>query len=250
MSASNREPAPRRGEDGDAEPLDPAAERAEWESRVEDDADDVPGPATPGPAAKVGWVRRMYDWVLSFAERPGGAWALFGFSFAESSFFPIPPDPLLVALAVGAPRRALWFATVCALGSILGGMAGYAIGWGAWTAVDQFFFTYVPGVSPESFASVRALYDRYDFWAIFAAGFTPIPFKVFTLSAGAFKISLPIFLLASTISRSARFFLVAGLIYAFGPSIQGFIDKHFDRLAWVFLLLLVGGFVVIKLVLG
>lgn len=212
--------------------------------------DALPGPVSPGPAEKVGWIRRMYDWVLSFAERPGGAWALFGFSFAESSFFPIPPDPLLVALAVGAPKRALWFATVCALGSILGGMAGYAIGWGLWEAVDQFFFSYVPGVSPESFETVRQVYDRWDFWAIFAAGFTFIPFKVFTLSAGVFRISFPIFLIAGAISRSARFFMVAGLIYIYGPSIQKFIDKYFDRLAWAFLLLLVAGFVLIKVVLG
>lgn len=222
----------------------------DWEERVLDESDPVPGPATPGAAARVGRIRRMYDWVLSFAERPGGSWALFGFSFAESSFFPIPPDPLLIALAVGAPRRALWFALVCAAGSVLGGIAGYGIGWGAWAVVDQFFFHYVPGVSPAAFESVRALYDRYDFWAVFAAGFTPIPFKVFTLSAGAFKISFPIFLLAATVSRSARFFLVAGLIYVFGPSIHGFIDRHFDRLAWAFLVLLVAGFVVVKLVIG
>lgn len=212
--------------------------------------EDVPGPVTPGVAEKVGWVRRMYDWVLSYSEKPHGPWALFGFSFAESSFFPIPPDPLLVALALGAPKRALRFAAICTAGSVLGAIAGYAIGWGLWTAVDQFFFSYVPGVSPGSFESVRELYDRYDFWSIFAAGFTPIPFKVFTLSAGAFAISFPIFLLASTISRAARFFIVAGLIYYYGPPIQGFIDKHFDRLAWLFLILLVGGFVVIKVVLG
>lgn len=224
------------------------AEREEWRERVPHDAEDVPGPATPGAAERVGWIRRMYDWVLSFAQRPGGAWALFGFSFAESSFFPIPPDPLLIALAVGAPKRALWFALVCAAGSLLGGVAGYAIGWGAWAAVDDFFFTYVPGVSPESFAQVQSLYDRYDFWSIFAAGFTPIPYKVFTLSAGAFAISFPVFVIASVVSRSARFFLVAGLIYHFGPSIQGFIDRHFDRLAWLFLALLIGGFLVISLV--
>ncbi|MFW5951098.1 MAG: YqaA family protein [Gemmatimonadota bacterium] len=212
--------------------------------------DEVPGPVSPGPVEKVGWVRGMYDWVLSFAERPGGSWALFGFSFAESSFFPIPPDPLLVALAVGAPRRALWFATVCALGSVFGGIAGYAIGWGIWEAVDQFFYSYVPGVSPEAFDTVQGVYDRWDFWAIFAAGFTFIPFKVFTLSAGAFQISFPIFVLASTISRSARFFLVASLIHIYGPSIQEFIDKYFDRLALIFLILLVGGFVLIKVVLG
>ncbi|HUE76580.1 MAG TPA: YqaA family protein [Longimicrobiales bacterium] len=211
--------------------------------------EEVPGPVTPGVAEKVGWVRRMYDWVLSYAEKPHGGWALFGFSFAESSFFPIPPDPLLVALAIGSPKRALRFAAICTAGSVLGAMAGYAIGAGIWSAVDQFFYTYVPGVSPASFARVRELYDTYDFWAILAAGFTPIPFKVFTLSAGAFAISFPVFLLASTVSRAARFFIVAGLIYAYGPSIQGFIDRHFDRLAWLFLILLVGGFVVIKLVL-
>jgi membrane protein YqaA with SNARE-associated domain len=225
-----------------------ASSPEEW--KEDPDEATVPGPASPGAAEKVGWIRRMYDWVLSFAQRPGGSWALFGFSFAESSFFPIPPDPLLIALAIGAPKRAFWFATVCAVGSILGGAAGYAIGWGIWEGVDQLFYSYVPGVSPESFANVRELYDRYDFWAIFAAGFTPIPFKVFTLSAGAFKISFPVFILASTVSRSARFFLVAGLIYLYGPSIQGFIDKHFDRLAWAFLVLLVGGFVLVKMVLG
>lgn len=208
--------------------------------------DEVPGPASPGVAEKVGWVRRLYDWVLSFAEKPHGTWGLFGLSFAESSFFPIPPDPLLVALAIGAPKRALWFAFVCALGSVLGGVAGYGIGWALWAGVDQFFFSYVPGVSPESFQQVQALYEKYDFWAIFAAGFSPIPYKVFTLSSGVFEISFLVFLLASATSRSARFFIVAGLIYFYGPPIQGFIDRHFDRLAWLFLLLLVGGFVVIK----
>lgn len=209
----------------------------------------VPGPVTPGPAAKVGWIRRMYDWVLSYAERPGGTRALFAFAFAESSFFPIPPDPLLIALAIGAPKKALRFAAACALASVLGGIAGYAIGWGIWEAVDQFFFTWVPGVTPDAFAHIQTVYDRYDFWSIFAAGFTPIPFKVFTLSAGAFEISFLIFVVASTISRSARFFLVAGLIYIYGPSIQGFIDRYFDRLAWLFLALLIGGFIVVKLVL-
>lgn len=191
----------------------------------------------------------MYDWVLSFADRPSGPWALAGFSFAESSFFPIPPDPLLIALAIGAPKKAFRFAAVCAVASVFGGIAGYAIGWGIWEGVDQFFYTWVPGVTPEAFAHVRTVYARYDFWSIFAAGFTPIPFKVFTLSAGAFEISFAIFVIASTISRSARFFLVAGLIYVYGPSIQGFIDRYFDRLAWAFLILLVGGFIVVKVVL-
>lgn len=210
----------------------------------------APGPVSPGPAAKIGWVRRMYDWVLSFADRPGGGRALAAFSFAESSFFPIPPDPLLIALAIGAPKKAFRFAAICSVASVVGGIAGYAIGWGIWEAVDQFFFAYVPGVTPEAFAHVQTIYARYDFWAIFAAGFTPIPFKVFTLSAGAFDISFAVFVLASTVSRSARFFIVAGLIYVYGPSIQGFIDRYFDWLAWAFLILLVGGFLVIKVFLG
>lgn len=198
--------------------------------------------APPSPSV----LRRLYDWVLSFAEKPHGTWALFLISFAESSFFPIPPDPLLIALALGAPRRALFYAGICTLGSVLGGMAGYLIGWGAWEAVDGFFFAYVPGVSPEAFQHVAGLYDKWDFWAVFLAGFTPLPYKVFSLSAGVFKISFPVFVAATVLSRGLRFFLVAGLIWKFGPPIQSFIDRYFDKLAWTFLLLVVAGFVVIK----
>jgi membrane protein YqaA with SNARE-associated domain len=193
-------------------------------------------------------LRRLYDWVVSWSDRPSGPRALGGLAFAESSFFPIPPDPLLVALCLGNPKRAFRFAAICSLGSVAGGVLGYAIGWGAWAALSGPFFQYVPGVTPEAFERVRLLYDQYDFWAIFAAGFTPIPYKVFTLSAGVFNISLPVFILASVTSRSARFFLVAGLIYFVGPSIQGFIDRYFDRLAWLFLLLLVGGFLAVRFV--
>ncbi len=195
------------------------------------------------------FFRRMYDWVVGWADRPQGPYALGGLSFAESSFFPIPPDPLLVALSLGSPRKALWFAFICSVGSIVGGAVGYGIGWGFWVAAEPFFFQYVPGVSPEAFERVQDLYDRWDFWAVFAAGFTPIPYKVFTLSSGVFRISFPVFMLASAISRSLRFFLVAGLIYYFGPGIQRFIDRYFDWLAWLFFALLVGGFVVIEFVL-
>ncbi len=208
----------------------------------------VPGPVAPA-AGRLGWTRRLYDWVLSWADRPGGPWALGGLAFAESSFFPVPPDPLLIALALGRPRRSLTFAAICTLGSVLGGIAGYAIGWAVWAGVGDFFFAYVPGVTPEAFEAVRVLYDRYDFWAVFTAGLTPIPYKVFTLSSGVFHITFPIFLLASVLSRGTRFFLVAGLIYVFGPRIQGFIDRYFDLLVWAFFLLLVGGFLVIEFVL-
>lgn len=198
---------------------------------------------------RVGPVRRLYNWVLSWADTQHGPLALGTLSFAESSFFPIPPDPLLIALCLGKPRRSFWFATICSAGSVLGGVAGYLIGWGIWSLVQGFFFIYVPGVSPETFASVGELYERWNFWAVFMGGFTPLPYKVFTLAAGVFKISLPIFIVASMVSRSARFFILGGLVYFFGPGIKGFIDRYFDRLVWVFFALLVAGFLVVGLVL-
>lgn len=204
------------------------------------------GSLTPSERRGRNPLRRLYDWVLSWAERPGGPAALGALSFAESSFFPIPPDPLLIALSLGSPRRALYFAAICTAGSVAGGIAGYAIGMFVWEAVGDFFFATIPGVSPESFAAVQDLYRRWDFWAVFLAGLTPLPYKVFTLSAGVFQISFPIFVLASAISRATRFFVLAGLIYFFGTPIQGFIDRNFNRLAWAFGILLVAGFAAIR----
>jgi membrane protein YqaA with SNARE-associated domain len=194
-------------------------------------------------------VRRLYDWVLHWAETPYGAPALFGLALAESSFFPIPPDPLLIALCLGAPGLSLRFAANATIASVLGGMLGYGIGAGAWHLMEGWFFAYVPGVSAEAFAGVQRLYDRYDFWAVFLAGLTPIPYKVFTLSAGVFSINFPVFVVASVLSRGLRFFLLAGLIFYFGQPITRFIDRYFNLLAWAFGLLLVGGFLVLELVL-
>jgi len=201
------------------------------------------------PNRKKGLVRRLYDWVLHWAETPYGEPALGILALAESSFFPIPPDPLLIALSLGAARRALRFALVATVASVVGGILGYWIGTTFWSLVGPFFFEYVPGVSPDAFERVRALYTRWDFWAVFLAGLTPIPYKVFTLSAGVFAINFPVFVLASALSRGLRFFVLAGLIYRFGDAIGGFIDRYFDRLMWAFGILLVGGFVVIEMVL-
>jgi len=192
-------------------------------------------------------LRKLYDWVLHWADTPHGTAALFLLALAESSFFPVPPDPLLIALCLGAATRSLRFAAVATAASVAGGIVGYLIGAGAWNLVQGPFYAYVPGVSPESFERVRALYDRYDFWAVFLAGLTPIPYKVFTLSAGVFRINFPVFVFASLLSRGLRFFAIAGLIYRFGPNIALFIDRHFDRLAWAFGVLLVGGFLLIRL---
>ena len=200
-------------------------------------------PSPPGP------VRRLYNWVLHWADTPYGVPALFLISIAESSFFPIPPDPLLIALCLGAATRSLRFAAIATVASVIGGVIGYGIGAGAWQLAEPWFFEYVPGVSQEAFDGVQALYDRWDFWAIFFAGLTPIPYKVFTLSAGVFAINFPVFLVASILSRGLRFFLLAALIFKFGEPIGAFIDRYFNVLATVFSLLLVAGFLLLEFVL-
>jgi membrane protein YqaA with SNARE-associated domain len=174
--------------------------------------------------------------------------ALVVLSLAESSVFPIPPDPLLMALCLGAASKSLRFAAAATAASVVGGMIGYGIGGLLWLGVSDFFFAYVPGVTPEAFLGVQDLYLRWDFWAVFVAGLTPIPYKVFTISAGVFSINFPIFVLASVLSRGLRFFMVAGLIYRFGPSISSFIDRYFNLLTWVFGLLVILGFVLIEFV--
>ncbi len=199
-------------------------------------------------------VKRLYDWVLSWGDSRWGALALFAFAFAESSFFPIPPDVLLIALCLGAVKRSFRFAAICLAGSIVGAVAGYAIGFFLWqdlagnyTALANFFFDHV--FSHEAFDRVGELYKAYDFWIVFTAGFTPLPYKIFTITGGLFHIDFTMFMLASLVSRGLRFFLIAGLIWKFGSPIKGFIDKYFNWLAIAFTVLLVGSFVLLGKVL-
>jgi len=191
-------------------------------------------------------LRRLYDWVLRWAETPYGAPALFLLAFAESSFFPIPPDVLLLALCISVPARSFKYALIASIGSVLGGVAGYGIGVWLWGALSGYFYRYVPGFTEQTFDYVQQLFATYDFWTVFTAGFTPIPYKVITIGAGVFEINFAIFLLASAIGRSLRFFLVAGLIYKYGPTMRDFIEKYFNVLTLAFMILLTGGFVVIK----
>ncbi len=184
-------------------------------------------------------IKRIYDWVLSWAETPYAVPALVVLAFAEASFFPIPPDVLLIALSLARPQNALRYAFAAALGSTCGGILGYAIGYGLWTLVADWFFTYIPGFTPALFQQVGDLFVRYDFWTVFAAGFTPIPYKVFTIAAGVFKINLPIFILASLVSRSLRFYLVAWLLRRYGDRARAFIERYFNLLTLVVLILLV-----------
>jgi len=189
-------------------------------------------------------LRKLYDWVLHWAETPYGSWALFILAFAESSFFPLPPDVLLIALAISIPAKAFRYALICSAGSVLGGIAGYVIGYQFMDLIGFRILNFY-GLM-EKYDIISNLYGRYNAWAVGIAGFTPVPYKVFTISAGAFKINFPVFLMASVVSRSARFFLVGWLIYKFGAGIRSFIDRYFNILAVVFTILLIGGFILIK----
>lgn len=192
--------------------------------------------------------RKLYDWVLHWADTPYGPLALFLLALAESSFFPIPVDPLLIALCLGAIKKSWRFALTTSLASVAGGMIGYLIGFGIWEAVDSFFFNYVPGFSEILFNRVMENFNAYGFWYVFAAGFTPIPYKVFTIASGVFKLNFFLFVTASAISRSFRFFAIAALFRKFGPKIKSFIDKYFNLLAVLFFILLFGGFLVVKFI--
>jgi membrane protein YqaA with SNARE-associated domain len=175
-------------------------------------------------------VRRLYNWVLHWAHTPYAAPALFALAFAESSFFPIPPDVLLIALAV------------------LGGAFGYLIGLYFMEALGYNIIS-LYGLT-EQYHSIQQLYREYDALAVGIAGFTPIPYKVFTIAAGAFEIDFWVFLLASAVSRSARFFLLGGIIYLYGEGIRDFIDRYFNLLTIIFAVMLVLGFVLISVFAG
>lgn len=192
-------------------------------------------------------LRRAYDWVLTWADSRYGGLALFVLAFVESSFFPIPPDVLLMALCMGSRQKALRYAAICSVGSVLGGAFGYAIGHFAFEAVGQPIIDFYGAAG--KYDQVGRLYEEHGFWIVFLAGFTPIPYKIITIAGGVFHISFLPFLVASLVGRSARFFLVAGLIRVFGEPVRAFIDRWFNLLTIVFSLLLIGGFVLIKFVL-
>lgn len=179
---------------------------------------------------------KLFAWIDSLALMPHPGWWLFLLAFAESSFFPIPPDVLLITLGVATPEHAIWYGFVCSAGSVLGGVLGYGIGlYGGRPLLYKLF-------SENKIHAVERLYDRYNAWATGIAGLTPIPYKVFTVSGGAFKINFRIFVLASIASRSLRFMAEGVLLWAFGAPIRDFLFKWFNWISVGFVVLLVGGF--------
>jgi len=190
------------------------------------------------------WLRRTYEWTIKWAEHHRSVQALSVLALLESIFFPIPPDVLLMVMGAAKPKRALYYGFLCSVFSVIGGVLGYVLGYYAWQSIDQVFFTYV--FSEEIFNKVGLLFEQNSFWAIFSAAFTPIPFKVFTVAAGAFQISFLPFLLAAAIGRPLRFMTVSALLYVYGAPIRAFVEKYFNLLSVAFTVLFVLGFLAFK----
>ncbi len=190
-------------------------------------------------------LTRTKEWVESFAHKPSAGIALFIFAFIESSFFPIPPDALLIILAISYPRKSFYYASICTIGSVMGAYLGYLIGYLFYDTIGIKIIEFY-GVHHQV-DYVLSKYQENGFIAIVTAGFTPIPYKVFTILAGFNKtIDLYTLTLASLIGRAGRFFLVATLIYFIGPEVKFFIDRYLDKLTIAFMLLLIIGFFVLK----
>lgn len=197
-------------------------------------------------AAPRRWMRRAYYWVVGWAEKPQAEKALAGLSFAESSFFPIPPDPLLIAIVTARPKKWLRFATITTVASVLGGILGYIIGAAAISAVMPII---IQVGYEDAYKSAVEWFANYGAFAVVVAGFTPIPYKIFTIAGGAAGMSIPLFLIGSIIGRGGRFYLVAFLMQHFGRRYKDKIEKYIDVLSIAFVLLLVLGFVLIKYIL-
>ena len=190
------------------------------------------------------WFRKMYGWTIHWSKTKNAPYALFGIAFIESSFFPIPPDVLLIAMVVAQRKKWLLNATICTAGSVLGALLGYFIGRVLFETAGKLI---VDSYHLEAVvAMIGRKYQENAFLTIFTAAFTPIPYKAITITAGLFRISLPILIIASIIGRAGRFFLVAGSLRIFGERIQNSIEKYFDIFSIVFVILLAGGFLLLK----
>jgi len=188
--------------------------------------------------------RKLYNWTIHWAGTRKAPWALFILSFAESSFFPIPPDVLLIPMV--AAKRERWFkiALICTIGSVTGAILGYFIGYLFYEAVGKPIVDFYS--LHEQMNTIGELYKNNAFLTVLTAAFTPIPYKVITIGAGLFKLNIAVLLIASLVGRASRFFIVAGLIRIFGKAITDKIEKYFDIFSLLFMVLLVGGFLVIK----
>ena len=188
--------------------------------------------------------RKLYDWSLKKASQKHATWFLGIISFAESSFFPIPPDIILIPMVLAKKARAFFYALICTLFSVLGGIFGYLIGLLLFNSIGILLINFYH--LDEQITQFKNYYNSYGAWIVIIAGFTPFPFKVITIASGLFQLNFIIFIMCSLLSRGARFYLVSSLLYLFGDSIKIYIDKYFNILTILFFILLVSGILMIK----
>jgi len=189
-------------------------------------------------------MKRLYDWMMRLAAHGKAKTALFWVAFVESSFFPIPPEVMLIPMVLAKRHQAWLIAAAATTGSVLGGLFGYVIGYFLFDAVAQpllEFYGYA-----AKFASFKSQYNDYGAWIVFFAGITPFPYKVITIASGATQLSIPVFVIASMLSRGIKFFIEAGLLFWFGEPIRNVLERWFNLIAIVFIILLVGGFIAMK----
>lgn len=189
-------------------------------------------------------LRRLYDYTMALAAKPYAVWALAIVAFLESSFFPIPPDVLLIPMILAARHRAFHYVFIATIASVAGGIAGYGIGWGLWEVAGSPILEFYGAM--EKFEEFRAAYNEHGAMIVFTFGLTPFPYKVITIASGAFNMDPMAFLVASVLSRGGRFLIVGALLWRFGEPIRTFIERYLGILTIVFCVLLVAGFVVLK----
>jgi membrane protein YqaA with SNARE-associated domain len=189
-------------------------------------------------------LRRLYDWTFAIAAHRRAPWALAGVAFIESSVFPIPPDVLLIPMVLAERAKAWFFAALATLSSVIGGVAGYAIGFFLFEAVGKPLLD-LYGYSGQ-FQSFADRYNDFGAWIVFFAGVTPFPYKVITIASGVTQLNFIIFCIASVAARGLRFFLVSGLLYWFGPPIKEFIERRLGLVFTIAVILLFGGFTLVK----
>ncbi|PIW47903.1 MAG: cytochrome B [Zetaproteobacteria bacterium CG12_big_fil_rev_8_21_14_0_65_54_13] len=194
---------------------------------------------------KRSWLRRSYDWTLAWSTHAQASWALFIIAMIEASVFPIPPDILLLAMALARPQKALRFAAIATAGSVIGAMIGYGIGMFLFAAIAQPLLEFYHAL--DRFAEVQQLFAEYGVAIVLIAGFSPIPFKIITIAAGAFGLSFPLFIAAALLSRGARFYLEGALLRWGGESLRQLVERHFEWLTVAVVVAVVGGFALLWL---
>lgn len=189
-------------------------------------------------------LRKLYDWTVSLAEHPRALWALAIVAFVESSFFPLPPDLLIIPMVLAAPTRWFRIAAVATIASVLGGIFGYYIGYALFDTVGQPILSFYG--KDAAFETFKENYNNWGAWAVLIAGVTPFPFKVITITSGVTQLNLGVFVVSSIIARALRFFIVAALLRKFGAPVRDFIERRLGLVFTVFCIALVGGFMLVK----